>query len=63
MMIMKFIVLFLAILSSVFFFNYKYSKGIRIMAFNEEESPKEATWAFVNMVVVAVLWSIYFTLL
>ena len=32
------------------------------MAFNEEESPKEATWAFVNMVVVAVLWSIYFTL-
>ena len=59
---MKFIILFLAILSSVFFLNYKYSKGIRIIAFNEQETPKEAVWAFVNMVLVAILWSVYFAL-
>jgi hypothetical protein len=57
---MKVIVLFSAILSSLFFVNYKYSKAIRIFAYGEEETNKDALLSFGNMILVAVLWTIYF---
>jgi hypothetical protein len=58
---MKFIILFFAILSSIFFLNYKYSKAIRIFAYGEEETPKDAILSFGNMILVAVLWTVYFS--
>jgi hypothetical protein len=58
---MEGIVLFFAILSTIFFINYKYSKAIRIFAFNEEETPKDAVLSFGNMILVAILWTIYFS--
>jgi hypothetical protein len=57
---METIVLFLAILSSLFFWNYKFSKGIRIIAFGEEETTKDAYLSFGNMILVAILWTVYF---
>jgi hypothetical protein len=58
----QFIYLFVTIFCSLFFFNYKYSKGIRIIAFREEETPMEAICSFVMMVVIALLWAFYFVI-
>ena len=58
---MKTIILFLALLSSLFFVNYKDSKGVRVIAFSEDETPADAWLSWINMILVAVLWTIYFT--
>ena len=58
----KFIYLFVTIFCTFFFFNYKYSKGIRIIAYHEEETPSEAVWSFVAMTVVTILWALYFVI-
>lgn len=59
---MKIAILFLSILMSLYFVNYKFSKAIRIMAFNEEETEKAAFFSFCNMILVAILWTIFFSL-
>lgn len=58
---MRALILFLAIASSVFFANYKFSQGVRIIAFSEEEKKSSAIFAFVMMVLIIVLWTVYFT--
>ena len=58
----KISILFLSIFISLFFVNYKFSKTVRIFAFNEEETPKEAILSFLTMGLVALLWTIYFSL-
>jgi hypothetical protein len=58
----KFIYLFVTIFCTLFFFNYKYSKGIRIIAFREEETPMEAICSFIMMVAIALLWAFYFVM-
>jgi len=58
----KLLFLFVTIFLTLFFFNYKYSKGIRIIAFREEETPMEAICSFIMMVVIALLWAFYFVI-
>lgn len=61
MMIMyKAVVLFLAIFLTILFVNYKYSQGIRIMAYGEVEPKNEAIMAFILQIVVSFLWTLYF---
>ncbi len=54
----KFIVAFLAILTLFFFCNYKFRKAVSIIAYNEEEQPKEAIYAIVCMIASAFFWSL-----
>lgn len=61
-MMLKLIVTLIAVASTVFFVNYKYSKGIRIMAYGEEETPKEAKFQFFMMGVIIVAWTTYLLL-
>jgi hypothetical protein len=58
---MKSIVLFISILASLFFCNMKFSQAIRILAYGEVEPKKEAVASFVLMIMVAILWTIYFS--
>lgn len=58
-MIWKFLLTFIAVASTVFFINYKYTKGIRIMAYGEEETTKEAKFQMFMMGVIIVAWTIY----
>lgn len=58
----KFIYLFVTILCTLFFFNYKYSKGIRIIAYREEETVVEAIGSFVMMIAISLLWAFYFVI-
>jgi hypothetical protein len=55
-------ILFIAIFSTIFFANYKFSKGIRIIAFQEEESVTEAVLSFLAMFVIIILWTVYFSI-
>ena len=48
----KFLVLLAALFVTVYFINYKYSQGIRILAFNEEEPKSEAIRAFILMLLI-----------
>ena len=45
--------LFVTILCTLFFANYKYSTGIRVIAYQEEEKPVAAIASFVLMIVTA----------
>jgi hypothetical protein len=58
----KIIYLFITIFCTLFFFNYKISKSARVIAFQEEETPKEAICSFVGMVIIAILWTFYFAI-
>lgn len=55
---LRFIILFCAILLTIIFANYKYSTAIRIIAFHEAESKTNAIYAFILMFVIALLWTI-----
>ena len=57
---MKTIILFLALLSSLYFVNYKYSTAIRIFAYNEEESEKNFAFSLICMCLMALFWTLYF---
>lgn len=59
---LKFCIIFVAILTSVIFANYKFSKAVRIIAFSELEEPKEAKIAIVTMFIAIISWALYFTL-
>jgi hypothetical protein len=56
----KFIFLFILNFVTFYFINYKYSKGIRVIAYREEESANEATVSFALMVILSFFWSLYF---
>jgi len=58
----KLIYLFVTILCTLFFANYKYSTGVRVIAYQEEEHPLEAIGSFVMMIVISALWAFYFVI-
>jgi hypothetical protein len=45
--------------STVFFINYKYTKAIRIIAYQEEETKGEAKFQMFMMCVVIAAWIAY----
>jgi hypothetical protein len=59
---MKTLILFIAIASTVFFINDKFSKAVRVIAFHEDETEKSAIVSFIMMIVIIVVWTIYFSL-
>lgn len=59
---MKTLILFITILSTLFFLNMKFSQAVRIMAYGEVEPKKEAVASFILMIAVSILWTIYFSL-
>jgi len=59
---MKTFVFFIALLLSIFFVNDKFSKGVRVIAFNEGETKNSAIISFMLMVAVAIGWTIFFAL-
>lgn len=56
---MRLLTILIAIASTVFFVNYKYTKGIRIIAFGEEETKKEAKFQMFMMGVIIASWVAY----
>jgi hypothetical protein len=56
---MKLLVILIAVASTIFFVNYKYTKGIRIIAYGEEETTKEAKFQMFMMAVIIVAWTTY----
>jgi hypothetical protein len=59
---MKTLIAFIAIASTVFFVNYKYTKGIRIIAHREEETIKEARFQMLMMCIIIASWTAYVAL-
>jgi hypothetical protein len=59
---MKTFVFFIALLLSIFFVNDKFSKGVRVIAFNEGETENGAKISFMLMVVVALAWTVFFAM-
>ena len=59
---MKTLIAFIAIASTVFFVNYKYTKGIRIIAHQEEETMGEARFQMFMMCVIIAFWTAYVAL-
>ena len=58
---MKGLVLFISLLSTLYFCNMKFSQAIRILAYGEVEPKKEAYASFFIMIFVAIIWTIYFS--
>ena len=58
---LKTIILFTAIASSVFFINDKFSKAVRVIAFSEGETEKSAIYSFIMMMIIIISWTIYFS--
>lgn len=56
----EWIYLFITIFITMYFVLYKYSKGIRVIAYKEMESPGEAVLSFVALIVLSALWAFYF---
>jgi hypothetical protein len=56
----QFIFLFILNFLTFYFINYKYSKGIKVIAYRETESSLEAIVSFTIMVILSFLWSLYF---
>ena len=54
------IYLFITIFITMYFVIYKYSKGIRVIAFREEETTGEVILSFASMVIISALWAFYF---
>jgi hypothetical protein len=59
---MKTLIAFIAIASTVFFVNYKYTKGIRIIAHQEEETIGEARFQMFMMCIIIASWTAYVAL-
>lgn len=58
----KAVILLLAISSTVFFINYKFSEAVRVIAFKEDETKKSAILSFLTMIIVIISWTLYFSL-
>lgn len=58
---MKTIVLFIAIAFTVFFMNDKFSTAVRVIAFKESESEKNAIYSFIMMLIIIIAWTVYFS--
>ena len=58
----KIILLFIAIGFTVFSVNYKFSKAVRFIAYNEEETQAGAYADIFLMIGITILWTIYFSL-
>lgn len=61
-MIWRFLLILIAVASTVFFVNYKYTKGIRIIAYGEEETKGEAKFQMFMMGVIIAAWTTYLLL-
>lgn len=59
---MKTFIFFIALLLSIYFVNDKFSKAVRVIAFNEDETKSGAIVSFILMIVVAIAWMIFFTI-
>ena len=59
---MKTLIAFIAVASTVYFVNYKYTKGVRVIAHLEQESVKEAKFQMLMMVIVIISWTAYLAL-
>lgn len=59
---MKGLILFLAIASTAFFLNDKFSTAVRVIAFKEEESVKRAKGSFLLMIFIVIVWTLYFSI-
>jgi hypothetical protein len=59
---LKIILLFIAIGFTVFSVNYKFSKAVRFIAYNEEETQAGAYADIFLMLGVTILWTLYFSL-
>lgn len=57
---METFVLFTAIALTVFFINDKFSTAVRVIAFKESESEKNAKYSFLMMLGIIITWTIYF---
>jgi len=58
----KLIYLFVLFFITLYYINYKHSKGIRVIAFKEEESTMEIILSFIATIVISFLWALYFVL-
>jgi len=58
---MKTFTLFIAIAFTVFFINDKFSKAVRVIAFNEDETKNSAIYSFIMMIIIIISWTIYFS--
>lgn len=58
----KVILLFIAIGFTVFSVNYKFSKAVRFIAYNEEETQAGAYADIFLMLGITILWTLYFSL-
>ena len=59
---MKTLILLIAIASTVYFLNDKFSKAVRVIAFQEDETKSGAKISFILMIVIIIAWTIYFSL-
>lgn len=55
----KLLVSFVAVASTVFFINDKFSKAVRVIAFSESESEKSAIFSFIMMCIIILSWTVY----
>lgn len=58
----KLIITFIAVATTVFFINDKFSKAIRVIAFSESESKNGAIYSFIMMCIIIIAWTLYLTL-
>ena len=58
----KVILLFIAIGFTVFSVNYKFSKAVRFIAYNEEETQAGAYADIFLMLGITILWTLYFSM-
>jgi len=59
---MKTFIFFVALLLSIYFVNDKFSKGVRVIAFNEDETKNGAIFSFILMIAVTIAWTIFFAM-
>lgn len=58
----KLIITFIAVATTVFFINDKFSKAIRVIAFSESEPKNGAIYSFIMMCIIIIAWTLYLTL-
>lgn len=58
---MKFLILLIAIASTAFFINFKFSNAVRVLAFKEDENAKDAKISFITMIILIMAWTIFFS--
>ena len=56
---MEIFTLFIAIASTVYFINQKFSNAVRAIAFKEDEKEIDAKFSFIMMIIVIISWTIY----